>query len=140
MRILYLLTQSLDYPSGVGRYWPLAREMARLGHEVEVAVLHPAFGAVRERISFQDGVHVRHTGPMHVRQVGDERLYYGPLGLGWAVARGTVGLLLPALLARADVIHVCKPHPMNGLAGLAGRWFRGRKLFVDCDDLSLIHI
>jgi glycosyltransferase involved in cell wall biosynthesis len=79
-------------------------------------------------------VEVRYVGPMHVRQVGHERLYYGRAGLAWAVARGTWGLTWQALLADADAIHVCKPHPMNGLAGLSGRWLRGRRLYLDCDD------
>ena len=134
MKLLFLLTQSLDYPSGLGRYWPVARELARLGHQVSIAALHPALASLPGRVLSRDGVEVRYVGPMHVRQVGHERLYYGRVGLAWAVARGTWGLTWRALLAHADAIHVCKPHPMNGLAGLSGRWLRGRRLYLDCDD------
>ena len=133
MKLLFLLTQSLDYPSGLGRYWPVARELARLGHQVCVAALHPALASLSVRTQRRDGVQVRYVGPMHVRQVGHERLYYGRAGLAWAVARGTWGLTWRALLDGADAIHICKPHPMNGLAGLAGRCL-GRRLYLDCDD------
>ncbi|HSJ55657.1 MAG TPA: glycosyltransferase family 4 protein [Anaerolineae bacterium] len=134
MNLLFLLTQSLDYPSGVGRYWPLARELARLGHHVEVAALHPDLGSVAERVAERDGVRVCYAGPMHVRQVDSERHYYGTAGLGWAVLRGTAGLALRALASRADMLHVCKPHPMNGLAGVLARTLRGCRFYLDCDD------
>jgi glycosyltransferase involved in cell wall biosynthesis len=134
VKILFLLTQSLDYPSGLGRYAPLARELARLGHQVRVAALHPALDSLEQR-TFQDGkVTIHYAGPMHVRQVGHERRYYGPLGLAAAVVRGTWGLAWRALLAEADAVHVCKPHPMNGLAGLLAKGLRGRRLYLDCDD------
>ena len=31
MRILFLLTQDLESPSGLGRYLPLAKELGKLG-------------------------------------------------------------------------------------------------------------
>jgi glycosyltransferase involved in cell wall biosynthesis len=134
VKLLFLLTQSLDYPSGLGRYWPLARELARLGHRVRVAALHPALGSLEQRTYQASGVTVHYAGPMHVRQVGHERRYYGALGLAAAVARGTWGLALQALLTEADAVHVCKPHPMNGLAGLLAQALRDRRLYLDCDD------
>ncbi len=136
MKLLFLLTQSLDYPSGLGRYWPLAKELVRLGHQVQVAALHPALASTSARTFHHEGVVVRYVGPMHVRQVGHEREYYGPLGLGRAVMQGTWGLSWQALLGDADAIHICKPHPMNGLAGLLGRSLRGRRLYLDCDDFE----
>jgi glycosyltransferase involved in cell wall biosynthesis len=134
VKLLFLLTQSLDYPSGLGRYGPLAKELSRLGHQVFVAALHPDLASRPHPGIQEEGLAIEYVGPMHVRQVGHERRYYGPLGLGWAVLRGTWGLSWRALLAQVDAIHVCKPHPMNGLAGLLGRGLRGRRLYLDCDD------
>jgi len=34
MRILFLLTQDLESPSGLGRYLPLAKELGKLGNTV----------------------------------------------------------------------------------------------------------
>lgn len=134
MKILFLLTQSLDYPSGLGRYRPLARELARLGHQVSVAALHPALRSVHNRVFDDCGVRVHYVGPMHVRQEGSERHYYGPLNLGWAVMRATWGLAQRAVGEGADVVHVGKPHPMNGLAGLLAQKLRKCRLYLDCDD------
>jgi hypothetical protein len=50
------------------------------------------------------------------------------------VLRGTWGLSRQALLGEVDAIHICKPHPHNGLAALLGRLARGRRLYLDCDD------
>jgi glycosyltransferase involved in cell wall biosynthesis len=136
VKLLFLLTQSLDYPSGLGRYWPLAKELVRLGHQVHIAALHPALESLPARAVREEDVEIRYVGPMHVRQVGHERQYYSPMGLGWAVMQATWGLTWQALLSDFDAIHLCKPHPMNGLAGLLGHWLRGRQLYLDCDDFE----
>jgi glycosyltransferase involved in cell wall biosynthesis len=134
VRLLLLLTQSLDYPSGLGRYWPLANELVRQGHQVQIAALHPALESLSVRTIQDEAVEVRYVGPMHVRQLGNERQYYGALGLGLAVVRATWGLTWQSLLSDSDTIHLCKPHPMNGLAWLLSHWLRGRQLYLDCDD------
>ena len=44
MKITFLLTQSLEDPSGLGRYFPLAKELARPGNEVNIlAIGHRLF-------------------------------------------------------------------------------------------------
>ena len=136
MKLLFLLTQSLDYPSGLGRYWPLAKELVRLGHQVQIAALHPALESLPARVLREEDVEIRYVGPMHVRQVGHERQYYSPAGLGWAVMQATWGLTRQALFSDFDAIHLCKPHPMNGLAGLLGHWLHGQPLYLDCDDFE----
>jgi glycosyltransferase involved in cell wall biosynthesis len=136
VKLLFLLTQSLDYPSGLGRYWPLAKELVRLGHQVQIAALHPALESLPARALREEDVEIRYVGPMHVRQVGHERQYYGPIGLGRAVMRAAWGLTWQALFSDFDAIHLCKPHPMNGLAGLLGHWLRGQPLYLDCDDFE----
>ena len=40
MRLTFLCTSSLDYPSPRGRWLPLARELAAHGHDVRMALLH----------------------------------------------------------------------------------------------------
>lgn len=134
MRLLFLLTQSLDYPSGLGRYWPLAKELVRQGHQVQIAALHPTLESLSVRTIHDEAVEIRYVGPMHVRQQGNERQYYGTLGLGLAVMRASWGLTWQSLLSDSDTLHLCKPHPMNGLAWLLSHWLRGRKLYLDCDD------
>ena len=64
MRIVFLLTTSLESPYAGGRCWPFARELARRGHDVHLVALH------------HDWATFRHTG--------DQRR---------AAARGRVGAL-----------------------------------------------
>ncbi len=73
---------------------------------------------------------------MHVRKAGNVKRYYSTLGLLWVLLRATLALAWAALVLPADIIHVGKPHPMNGLASLLGKYLRGRRLFLDCDDLE----
>ncbi|MCC7359650.1 MAG: glycosyltransferase family 4 protein [Anaerolineales bacterium] len=132
--ILFLLTQDLESPSGLGRYWPLARCLARRGHTVEIAALHPAWGGLSPRAFERDGVRVRYVAPMHIRRAGARRSYYGPVALlavttwaAWALARA-------AVRSRAGCLHIGKAQPMNGLAGWFTARLPGRQLYLDCDD------
>lgn len=134
MRILFLLTQSLEEPSGLGRYGPLARELVRSGNQVELAALHPAWDSLRDRTISWGGVRVHYVAPMHVRTEGDRRLYYSTPGLLAVCTRATAALASAALKWRGDVVHICKAQPMNGVAGIVGARLRGRRLFLDTDD------
>jgi glycosyltransferase involved in cell wall biosynthesis len=105
-----------------------------LGHQVTIAALHANYDELNEKHFFQDGVEVRYVAQMHVIKKGDQKTYFPPGQLLAQAARATRELSRAVLDTQADVIHVCKPHPMNGLAGLFGSRLRGIRLFLDCDD------
>lgn len=134
MRITFLLTQSLESPSGLGRYWPLSKELVRLGHEVTILALHHDFRALARRCFTKDGVNVRYVGQMHVLKRGSHKLYFGPVRLIWVAALATWQLMIAALQTPTDVYHLGKPHPMNGLAVLLPRLVRNKPVYLDCDD------
>lgn len=132
MKVAFLSTSSPDDPLLAGRWLPLAREMVRLGHTVHFLTLHHDYkpGPPRQ----EEGVWLHEVGQMHVRGAGDARR---PLS-GWPLLQVALGatfaLLRRALQVQVEAYHICKPQPMNGLAGLlAARW-RGRPCYLDCDD------
>ncbi len=133
MRIAFLCTSSLDYPSPCGRWLPLARRLAREGHEAHLLMLHPTFDRLRVRRFIHDGVHCAYVGQMHVYGLPGERRHFGALELASVSLQGALALALAAIRLRPAAIHVAKPQPINGLAGiLAAR--SGAALYVDCDD------
>ena len=134
MRISFLLTQSLESPSGLGRYWPLSKELVRLGHKVVILALHHDFQGLKRRSFTKHGVRVHYIGQMHVRKIGNRKFYYTPMRLLWISALATWRLMRAALQTPTDVYHLGKPHPMNGLAVLLPRWLRSRPVYLDCDD------
>jgi glycosyltransferase involved in cell wall biosynthesis len=134
MKILFLLTQDLQSPSGLGRYLPLAEELVHLGHEVRIAALHSDFDQLEEKSTTIKGVEVNYVAPMHVRKQGSQKSYYSPLKLIAVSLRATWQLTRAALQTPADVIQIAKPHPMNSIAGLIAGFLRRKPLFVDCDD------
>lgn len=136
MQLLYLLTQDLESPSGLGRYLPLAKEMAHRGHQVYIAALHPHLEAVDELQFVQEGVNVRYVAPMHVWKRDSTKGYFDWKRLLAVSAEATKRLTLAALKTGVDIIHICKPHPMNSLAGLAVSKLRRTRLLVDCDDFE----
>ncbi len=134
MRLAFLSTSSLDYPSPLGRWLPLAKEMTRLGHTVHLITLHhdyrPEMGAVEQR----DGVLVHYVGQMHVRGWGDGRRQLAGLALLQVAATAALALWRQARRVEVDAYHICKPQPMNGLAGLFAARQAGRPCYLDCDD------
>lgn len=134
-RVTFVLTQSLDCPSGIGRYWPLAQGLTVRGCQVQVLALHPDLGALAKRRFNRDGVEVWYVGQMHVRKIGSQKRYYGPLRLMWVAALATIQLTLAAVTSPSDVYHLGKAQPMNSIAGLV-LLALGRKVYLDCDDLE----
>jgi glycosyltransferase involved in cell wall biosynthesis len=133
--VTFILTQSLECPSGVGRYWPLARGLAERGYRVRVLALHPEYDKLAQRRFTLEGVDVRYVGQMHVRKTGSEKTYFGPLSLLWISAVATLRLTWAALTDRNDLVHIGKPHPMNGVAALV-LLAVGRSVYLDCDDIE----
>jgi len=134
MRILFLLTQDLESPSGLGRYWPLAKELTDRGHQVRIVALHSNFAALNEHAIKMDGVQIDYVAPMHVQKQGSQKQYYSSLQLILVAMRAIWASTRASLSSPVDIIQVCKPHPMNSLAGLLVQWLRGGILCVDCDD------
>jgi len=134
LSILFLLTQDLESPSGLGRYWPLARELATRGHQVRIVALHSNYAALKEHKYFRDGVQIEYAAPMHVLKQGSHKQYYSSFRLVLVAFRAVWALTRRSLAAPADIIQVCKPHPMNSIAGLLAARLRGGLLCVDCDD------
>jgi glycosyltransferase involved in cell wall biosynthesis len=136
MRIAFLCTSSLGYPSPRGRWLPLAAELAHSGYRPHLLLLHHAFdrlpAAARTR-AYGD-VTTQYVGQMHVYGELGRRHYYGPAQLLRVALLGALSLARAAIDARAEAIHVCKPQPINGLAGVIAARARGCPLFVDCDD------
>lgn len=134
LRITFILTQSLESPSGLGRYWPLSKELVRLGHQVTILALHHDFQSLSCAHFVQQGVDVCYVGQMHVQKVGHTKMYFGPLRLLSITLLATGHLLRNALRVHADVYHLGKPHPMNGLAAYVAHIARHVPLYLDCDD------
>ena len=141
MRIVFLLTTSLESPYGLGRCWPFARELARMGHTVHIAALHHDLTPTVERHSLHEGVQIHYVGRMHVHKVGNQTIYYGPMRLLWVLLTGFLGLLWQALTLRADIYHIGKPHLQNSLAGLlVGQIYRHSTVLLDYDDWEVVPI
>ena len=124
MRILFLLTQDLESPYGIGRCLPLARELVRLGHQIRIAALHSDFDSLESRQQTVDGLEIHYVAPMHVLKMGNLKSYYRPHQLIGVTLRATLALSWAALRYPTDIIFVGKPHPMNGIAGLLAKVLR----------------
>lgn len=134
MKVTLLLTQSLESPSGAGRYWPIAKGLAHLGHEVTILALHHDFRSLQQRSLIVDGVKINYVGQMHVRKVGNRKIYFSPAHLILVSVVASFQLTRASLQVPSDVYHICKPHPMNGIAGLTAKYLKGKRIFLDCDD------
>lgn len=137
MKILFLLSQDMESPAGAGRYFPLARGLVKLGHQVSIAALHANFTSLNKTSFEQKGVKIDYVAQMHVLKQGNRKLYYPAHRLMGLMIQATWALSRAALSLPADIVHIGKPHPMNSVAGLLARYLRGKKVFLDCDDLEV---
>lgn len=138
MKILFLMTQSLNRPGGLGRFLPFAKALNKAGYPVEIVTLHENFISLpaAQRSFTKDNIPVRYVGQMHIGEVKGEKIYFSPLKLLQITALGTLALTWQAIRSDAQVIQVCKAQPMNcAAAWLAHMLSFGRKqVIVDCDD------
>ena len=96
--------------------------------------LHSDFSASGENQFAREGVAVGYVGQMHVRKRGDGKTYFSTPELILISLKSTLALTRAALRTDADILYVCKPHPMNSLAALAARLLQRKTVFLDYDD------
>ncbi len=140
MKILFLLTQDLESPAGVGRYFPWARGLVQLGHQVSIATLHANYSSLKVRDFSRDGVYVHYIAQMHVLKQNNQKIYFPAHKLIQVSTRATIELIKAAWSSKADIIQLGKPHPMNGIAGLIARYMKSKLVFLDCDDFEMANI
>ena len=134
MRITFLLSQGLDDASSLGRHFPLAKELVKLGYRVKLLAPHPAFDTLSERHFWQDGVEVFYVGQMHVRKSGNHKTYMRPSELARVVTATMWRMFRLAAHLPTDVYQICKAQPINGLAALMAHYLRRKPIFLDSDD------
>ena len=134
-QVTFILTQSLECPSGGGRYWPLARSLSARGYEVKVLALHPDFSSLTYHQFKRDDVSIHYVGQMHVQKVGSQKHYFNTLHFMWVVAFSTLKLTWAAVKSQSDTYHIAKAQPMNGVTGLVLQAL-GRRVYLDCDDFE----
>ena len=134
LKIALLTAVSVDSPSGL-RYFPMVKALTQRGHDVTLVALHHNLQPTTPRVLVQEGVRVEYVGQMHVRKVDNSKFYYSPLALIRVALASTLRMAKRAVQMDCDLIHLGKPLPINGAAGLmGGPWLRRRRLYLDCDD------
>lgn len=132
--VLFLLTQDLESPSGLGRYFPISKYLAKQGFSVNIGALHSNYASLNTRTFVKEGVNVHYVAQMHIKKENNRTTYFNPLQLFWHVIKATWRLFLFVLKSPADIIVIGKPHPMNSIAGIAGGYLKNSQIILDCDD------
>lgn len=132
--LVMLLSQDLSSPSGLGRYFPLAKYLVRDNYRVTILALHSSFDSEMKRDFWDEGVHIRYVSQMHVRKKENKTIYFSTVDLIKVSIKATNALLKAAKKEDPDLVFVGKPHPMNGIAGLIVANRNSIPLVVDCDD------
>lgn len=139
VRILFLLTQSLESPGGGGRFWPIAKALTKRGYQVTIAALHHNYVELEQRRFCHEGIEVWYVAQMHVRKVGNAKMYFSPWKLLWYTFWATVRLTWAVLRTPCDVVQVCKTQPMNGLAAWVAHIVKRVPVFLDSDDYEAVN-
>lgn len=134
MKLSFFLNQSLESPSGIGRYWPLAKELTKRGHKVSIIALHHNLKALDKKSFVKDGVRVSYVGQMLVRKVGSRKYYYNKIKLVQVFLNSVIKMFVKGLSSDEDVICLFKPQPVNGLPAVMLKFLKRKPLVLDCDD------
>lgn len=134
MHITFLLSQGLDGASSVGRHFPLAKELVKLGYQVRLLAPHPAFNTLTVQHFWRDGVEVFYVGQMHVRKVGSRKMQLTRSELLKVVLVTTWRMFLKAVRMPTDAFQLGKAQPINGFAALMARCLRWKPIYLDSDD------
>ncbi len=141
MQILFIGQQSLSSPSGLGRHWPLAKELAASGHRVRIITLHHDWARLETPVFTQEKVEVVYVGQMQVLKRNGQKSYYPAAELLKVTLQSVFAMYRAIVQAQRQgfhIVHLMKPQPVNGLAWLsARRHLRRTQFFVDCDDYEL---
>ncbi len=137
MHITFLLNQELEGASSLGRHFPLAKELVKLGHQIRILATHPAFATLAERHFWRDGVEVHYVGQMHVRRIGSRKTYPSQPELVRFALASTWHMFRQATAQPTDAYQICKAQPVNGLAALMARLLHRKPLFLDSDDYEI---
>ena len=134
MHITFLLNQELEGASSLGRHFPLAKELVKLGYQVRLLASHPAFDELDERHFWREGVEVFYVGQMHVRRAGNRKTYLSQSEFIRTVAHTTLRMLWTAVRLPTDAYQICKAQPINGLAAVMAHVLRWKPMYLDSDD------
>lgn len=137
MKISFFITQDLNSPSGLGRFFPWAKEMSKLNYEIKVFALHADYSNLPRKKENIKGVKVNYIGQMHVKKIGNSKTYFPIWKLLCLLIVSTGKFIFYSLFDDYDVLIIGKPHPMNGIAGIIAKIFRRKKILVDIDDLEV---
>ena len=132
--IIFLLSQDLESPGGLGRYRPMAKELAKRDFTVRIIALHANYENLTNKSQIIDGVEVHYVSQMHVLKLQNTTSYFRWWQLPYIILNATIKIFRKAMEYHPDYIVVGKPHPMNGFPGIWAAKRTGAKLIVDCDD------
>jgi glycosyltransferase involved in cell wall biosynthesis len=133
------MTQDLESPAGVGRYFPLAKALSRLGYSVVISALHGDYKRAGKKSFTLDGVEINYVSQMHVLKHGDTKTYFNTLQLLYVTLKATLRLIQSGLEEKPDALLVCKTQPMNGLAAWFIHKLRGTPVYLDSDDYETLN-
>ncbi|MAF50514.1 MAG: hypothetical protein CMH64_00310 [Nanoarchaeota archaeon] len=134
LNVTFFVNQSLESPNGVGRYFPIAKELVKKNYNVNIITLHHNFESLKQKTFVKEGVNIFYVGQMHVLKINGKKIYMNKLQLIRTVFVSTFRMCLKGLALKSDVLYVFKPQPINGIPALIVKFLKRKKLFVDCDD------
>lgn len=137
MHITFLLNQELEAASSLGRHFPLAKELVKLGYQVRILAPHPTFKMLTTRHFWRDGVEIFYVGQMHIHRVGNHKTYMKQSELLRAAIATMWQMLRLSVSLPTDAYQICKAQPINGLVGLIASFLRRKPVFLDSDDYEV---
>ena len=137
LHILMVTDIPFDTGSWIGRYMPLAVYLGRKGYRI--SVLMPSHNPKRAGyiLPNTENVFVYETGRSFFKKIHQGRKNYSTFILGRIGLQNIIRSVVLLLRLNPDVMIICKPLPVAGIAGLFFKFFKRGKVILDCDDAEI---
>jgi hypothetical protein len=104
--IIFLLSQDLESPGGLGRYRPMAKELAKRGFTVRIIALHADYEHLTNKTQLIDGVEVDYVSQMHVLKRDNTTSYFRWWQLPCVIFKATYKIYRKTMEFNPDYIFV----------------------------------
>jgi len=135
--IAMIMDIPFDTGSWIGRYMPLAKQLAKRGYRISILMPNHTPNKQSHYTDKASDITVYEIGIPFFRKVDFGRENYSTFSLCLIGLKNIIRSIRLMLLLNPDLIMVCKPLPVASVVGLIFKAFKKKVVILDCDDAEV---
>jgi len=137
LHIVMVMDIPFDTGSWIGRYMPLAKQLAKRGYRVSILMPNHDLKKQSYYLDKTNNIVIYETGIPFFKKIDIGRKNYSTFFLCSIGIKNILRSLRLILCLNPDLIMVCKPLPIASVVGLIFKACKRRMIILDCDDAEV---